>query len=66
MYMSLQLQNHIGLKVLSSWGVDKKISKFPSWTGLQKNRAQLQKINFPIHTRASIYTFLSCTLVVAC
>ena len=42
MYMSLQLQNHMGWKVWSSWGVVEQISKLPSWRGLQKNHAQLQ------------------------
>ena len=42
MYLSLHLQNHIGFEFRTSWRVAKKISKLPSWRGLQKNHAQLQ------------------------
>ena len=45
MYMSLQLQNHMGLKVRSSWRVTKKNSKLPCWGGFQKNRTQLLFFN---------------------
>ena len=40
-YMSLQLYNHMGLKIWSSWGVVEQISKTPSRRGLQKSNAQL-------------------------
>ena len=40
--MILQLQNHMGFRFGSSWGVAKKISKLPSWRGLLKNHAHLQ------------------------
>ena len=39
--MSLQLQNHMGSKIWSSWGLVEQISKTPSRRGLQKNHAQL-------------------------
>ena len=40
----MQLQNHMGLQVWSSWrGGTKKISKLPTFRGLQKNHAQLPK-----------------------
>ena len=46
--MILQLQNQMGSKVWSSWGVAKKNSELHSWRGLQKNHAQLQfKQGFP-------------------
>ena len=45
MYLSLQLQNHKGHGFRLSWRVAKKISKLPSWRGLQKNHTQLQ--HFP-------------------
>ena len=39
--MSLQLQNHMGFRFWSSWGVVEQISKTPSRRGLQKYHAQL-------------------------
>ena len=54
MYLSLHLQNHKGFRFGSSWGVVEKISKLPSWRGLQKNHAQLQfKQGFPCKLKMS-------------
>ena len=53
-YLSLQLQNHMEFGIRWSWRVSKKISKLPSWRGLQKNHAQLQfSTRFPCKLKMS-------------